>query len=366
MRGSRRVRLVFVLLLLTAFTLTALDYNTAKTGPLAALRRGIDTVFGPVQRVVGDAASSVGDALGGLPRLGKYQSENKKLVGENERLKATIASMAGLQCQVDQINGLMHFVDYTHFQTVPAHVVSLGPSSGFEWTATIDAGSKDGIKPSMTVIAYSGLLGRTVDVGAHTAKVLLIADPEFKVGGIIIGQSALGTAEGHGSRPMTYSLASSRSVVLKGDVLLTVGSDDTYAPGVPIGTVTSITPDANAISRTATIAPFVDVSAIDLVGVITERPRSAPRPPLKPVGVGPSPTSSACPSAFNHGPVPTPTVTPSPTTTPSARTTSSPSASSSSTRTRSPSPSASASASHSASPRASATVRPSATTTPSP
>ena len=83
MRGSRRTRLTLVLLLLTAFTLTALDYNSAQSGPLAALRRGIDTVFGPVQRAVGSAANSVGSALGGLPRLGSYQSENKKLRREN-------------------------------------------------------------------------------------------------------------------------------------------------------------------------------------------------------------------------------------------------------------------------------------------
>ena len=45
MRGSRRLRLTFVLLLLTAFTLTALDNTTAQSGPLAALRNGIDTVI---------------------------------------------------------------------------------------------------------------------------------------------------------------------------------------------------------------------------------------------------------------------------------------------------------------------------------
>lgn len=332
MRGSRRVRLILILLLLTAFTLTALDYNAAKTGPLASLRKGIDTVFGPVQRVVGSAASSVGNALGGLPRLGSYQSDNRKLLEENGRLKGQIASMAGLQCQVDQLNGLMHFVGYTGYRPVPAHVVAVGPASSFEWTATIDVGSKDGIKPAMTVVAYSGLLGRTVDVGPSTSKVLLIADPSFQVGGTIIGQSSLGVAVGHGSRPMTYSLASTRSIVRKGDVLLTTGSD-TYAPGVPIGTVTSVTPDTNAISRTATIAPYVDVSALDLVGVITEPARTAPRTPLRPLGVGPSPTSTPCPSAINHGPVPTATPTAAPTATVRPTASSSPSA------TSSPSPS---------------------------
>lgn len=312
MRGSRRLRLTFVLLLLTAFTLTALDYNSARTGPLAALRRGIDTVFGPVERIVGGAASSVGNALGGLPRLGSYQSDNKKLQQQNDQLKAQIAAMSGLQCQVDQLGGLMHFVELTGYHPVPARVVAVGPSGAFEWTATIDVGSADGVKPSMTVVAYMGLLGRTTEVSSHTSRVLLIADPDFQVGGTLIGQSALGLAVGHGSKPMTYSLASTRSIVRKGDVLLTTGSD-TYAAGIPIGTVTSVTPDTNAISRTATIAPVVDVSAIDLVGVIEDPGRTAPRVPLRPLAVGPSPTSTPCPSALNHGPVPTSTPAPSPT-----------------------------------------------------
>ena len=364
MRGSRRVRLIFVLLVLTAFTLTALDYNTAQTGPLSAMRRGIDTVFGPVQRVVGNAASKVGDALGGLPRLGEYQSDNKKLTEENEKLKGIISSMAGQQCQIDQLNGLMGLVDYPGYveAMVPAHVVSLGPSSGFEWTVTIDAGSKDGVKPAMTVIAYQGLLGRTLSVGAHTAKVLLIADPEFQVGGTLIGQSAPGLAVGHASKPMTYRLASSQSMVRKGDVLLTTGSD-TYVPGIPIGTVTSVTPDPNAISRTATIEPFVDVSAIDLVGVITQPARTKPRQPLRPLGAGPTPTSTACPSALNHGPVPTPTPTPTMTPTVTPRGSGSPSPGASSGRSATPGSSRSATPTATRSSRT-ATATPSTTASP--
>ncbi len=315
MRGSRRLRLTLVLLLLTAFTLTALDYNSAQAGPLAALRRGIDAVFGPVERVVGGAASSVGNALGGLPRLGSYQAENAKLQQENARLKGDLASMVGLQCQVDQLNQLMHLISYTDYQPVPAHVISVGPTVEFEWTATLDVGAADGIKDGMTVVTGAGLVGRTKGVSAHTTRVLLLADRAFKVGGTLIAQSSVGFASGNGSQPMTYSLASTRSVVHKGDVLLTTGSD-TYAPGVPIGTVLSVTPDTNAISRTATIVPFVDVSSLDLVGVITNAARTAPRVPLRPVAPGPNATSSPCRAAVPQGPVPTATPTPTATLTP--------------------------------------------------
>lgn len=311
MRGSRRLRLTLVLLLLSAFTLTALDNSSAETGPLAALRRGIDTVFGPVESAVGGAAGTVGRALGGIPRLGSYQSDNRKLQRQVDALNGRLASLAGLQCQVDQLHQLMHLVDVSGYSTVPARVVAVGPAGGFEWTAVIDSGSADGVRPSQTVVTGAGLVGRTTDVSAHTSHVLLIADPEFTVGGSLAQVASIGFAHGNGSRPMTYSLASSRALVRKGDVLLTTGSD-TYAPGIPIGTVTAVAPDANAISRTATVVPFVDVASLDLVGVITNGTRTAPRGVLRPVGPGPSPTSSPCPAAVPQGPVPTSTPTPSP------------------------------------------------------
>lgn len=321
MRDSRRVRLTLVLLLLTAFTLTALDYNTARTGPLAAVRRGIDRIFGPIERTVGSAASSAGDALGGLPRLGSYQRDNKKLQKENDRLRGLLASRDGLQCQVDQLDKLLNLVSYGSYRSVPARVVAVGSAGGFEWTATIDAGAGDGLKTGMSVVTGAGLVGRTTEVGSRTSRVLLLADPQFQVGGTLIGQSALGIAKGNGSAPMTYSLASTRSVVRMGAVLLTTGSD-TYAPGIPIGTVTNVTPDTNAISRTATIATFVDVASLDLVGVITTPDVRAPRVPLRPV----LPTSTPCAAAVPQGPVPTYSPTPSPRPVATVRPTGTPSA----------------------------------------
>ena len=330
MRGSRRLRLTFVLLLLSAFTLTALDNTTAKSGPLAALRSGIDTVFGPVERAVGGAAGSVGRALGGLPRLGSYQSDNRKLQRQVESLNGRLAALAGLQCQVDQFHQLMHLVDVTGYTTVPARVIAVGPAAGFEWTAVIDAGSADGIKTSQTVVTGAGLVGRTTAVSRHTAHVLLLADPEFTVGGTLAQVASIGFARGNGSKPMTYSLASNRAPVRRGDVLLTTGSD-TYAAGIPIGTITSIAPDANAISRRASVAPFVDVASLDVVAVIVDPPRTRPRGLLRPVAPGASPTSSPCPAAVPQGPVPTATPTPSATPTPTV--TVSPGATATPTRT---------------------------------
>jgi len=145
-RGSERLRTILVLLVLTALTLTALDYTQGGGTPDTALRRGVDTVFGPVVRAVGGAASSAGNAISGLPRLGSYQSDNAALRRENTRLKGQLAASAGLQCQVDQWSQLLHTKDFLKLTTVPAHVSAVGSAFGFEWTATLDVGSRDGIR----------------------------------------------------------------------------------------------------------------------------------------------------------------------------------------------------------------------------
>lgn len=318
MRGSRRTRLTLVLLLLTAFTLTALDYNSASSGPLASLRRGIDTVFGPVQRAVGGAASSVGGALGGLPRLGSYQSDNRKLRQENDRLKGQIASMAGLECAYRQATALQHFVDFTDYPTLPAHVIGVGPSGQFEATVTLDVGSRDGIRPGMTVVTGFGLVGRTLDVSTRTATVLLIRDEESQVGGTLVGYGIIGYAQGRGSGPLLLRF-SSLDPVKKGTVVLTTGS--IYEPGIPVGTVTSTSKDPNGVITTGDLEPFVDGQHLDLVGVITQAQPTAARSPFLPVA--PTATGSPCPAALPNGPVPTSRPTPTPSAT--ARATPSPS-----------------------------------------
>ncbi|MPZ95781.1 MAG: rod shape-determining protein MreC, partial [Propionibacteriales bacterium] len=56
----------------------------------------------------------------------------------------------------------------------------------------------------------------------------------------------------------------------KGDTVVTWGSRDDapYVAGVPIGTVTQVRSSPRQLSKTAVVEPFVDFSALDLVGVV--------------------------------------------------------------------------------------------------
>lgn len=276
MRGPRRLRLVLAVLVLTAFTLTLLDLHAGAGSPFDVLRRGSDTVFGPAQRAVAGAARSAGD-LG----LGGSAADVRRLQLRNAELSAQLRQTEDLRRRAADWDRLLHLVDAAAVATVPAHVTAAGASFGFESTATIDAGSRDGIRSGQAVVSGLGLVGRTRRVGPYTSTVVLVTDKAFSVGARLQRVPSFGFASGDGGRAMDYELIGQGAEVRRGDVLVTSGSD-TFTPGLPVGRVTGIRSRASALTRTAGVVPFVDTGALDLVGVVVQPPRSAPRRALKP------------------------------------------------------------------------------------
>lgn len=258
-RGSPR--LLLVLLLLTAFTLTGLDLRSGEGSPFDALRRGADTVLGPVQRALGRGGDD----------------EVQRLREENARLQAELRRSEGLQRRVDELDRLLGLPIAGAYPTVPARVVAVGSALGFGSTVTLDVGSRDGVGEGQTVIGGGGLVGRTVRVGPFTSTVLLLTDPGSTVGARLAEEGTLGLATGTGSG-LAYEVVEGGRVQV-GDGLLTTGAG-TYVPGVPVGRVTAVDTGGSALVATAQVEPYLDVASLDLVGVITEPPRNTGRDPL--------------------------------------------------------------------------------------
>jgi rod shape-determining protein MreC len=185
---------------------------------------------------------------------------------------------------------------------VPAQVIAIGSAQTFSWTVTIDAGTRDGVHADMTVLDGDGLVGRVKTAGPSTATVLLAVDPESSVGVRLEGSMEVGFTTGQGigdDGALDLRLLDGQSTVAPRDRLVTFGSqgDTPYVPGVPVGVVRSVQGSPGSQTRTAVVEPYVDFTALDLVGVVVEPPRTDPRDAVLP----PRPTPS--------GSAPQPTVT---------------------------------------------------------
>ncbi|MCW2776928.1 MAG: rod shape-determining protein MreC, partial [Frankiales bacterium] len=214
-----------------------------------------------------------------LPRLSGYRDDNARLERENARLRALVSQTDGLRRDDAELRRLLATRAVGSYPVVPARVVSVGSSLGFEWTAVLDAGSRDGLKEGQTVLTGAGLVGRTKRVGPFTSTVVLLTDPDFTVGSRLTRLGGVGLVSGDGARGLRCELVDAEAQVRVGDVLATTASD-TFVPDVPVGRVRRVLTGASTLTRVAEVEPFVDVRELDLVGVVVGPARTGVRSPL--------------------------------------------------------------------------------------
>ena len=298
-RDRRRTRLLLTLLLLTSFTLITLDYRSGSGTPFGFLRNAASAVFGPLERAASAIARPVGDAVSSVGHLGRDQKKINDLQKENadlrERLQLGELDTARA-AELEKMNALAGAGGFTR---VAARVIGVGSGLGFESTVSIDVGSRDGIRPNMTVINGDGLVGRIETVTPNTSTVLLITDREFKVFCRVAPSLQTGHFDGQGlNNAPTFTLLSQNASLSVGQNLVTVGTagGSFFAPEVPVGVVTRVQATPGALTRTAEVHPFVDVASLDIVGVVTKAPKHPKRGSLLPPSPTPSPTPTRTPT----------------------------------------------------------------------
>lgn len=301
MHDSRRTRLVLGVLLIVAIALITLDFRDGGASP--ARNVGAD-VFGPIERVthdVTDPVASLFDSVTGGPSA---QSTIANLQQENAALRAQLSSARLSKTARQQLTQLLQ-LDAGGYRIMAANVIAAG--GDYSDTVTLDVGRSDGIKPDETVLNGSGFVGTVTQVSEDTSTVVLADDASSVIGVQLQGSGEIGAVTGtgksmSGSAMLRLALFHANAVLEPGqqvDSYASVG-DQPEVPGVPVGTIVSVHPSPGSLTETALVRPFVDFTALGVVGVVVQVPKHNPRTSILPrpaptvtITVTPSPSSSA-------------------------------------------------------------------------
>jgi rod shape-determining protein MreC len=281
---DQRARRVFALLVLACLTVITLDARSSS--PLDPVRSAVGNVVGPMETASATALRPFTDVSGALRSNHGLREDVARLEAENSRLRGQVATAPLDQKRLAELDGLTRTVADTGYSLVAARVVAMGPLQSFSRTVTIDAGTSSGIHEDMTVLNSDGLVGRVVRATRSTATVVLIVDTDSVVGGRLGTSLEVGFLRGRGSADDTgrleLDLVDSSVEPSKDDVVVTWGSKDgvPYVAGIPIGRVESVVSSPRQSTRHAMIKPFVDFTALDVVGVVVPRGTQGDRPVL--------------------------------------------------------------------------------------
>ncbi|HEV7654899.1 MAG TPA: rod shape-determining protein MreC [Mycobacteriales bacterium] len=276
-RGQRRA---VILLLLISVVLITLDHRGEA---FRGVRDTAHSVVDPAQHGVTTLVAPVGRFFGGLGDIGDSGTRIDTLEKENAELRRQLREGELTASRSAELQRLTLLSGTGRFTVMPATVTGLGPSIGFEWTVTVDAGRRDGVTVDQTVVDSDGLVGRVKTVGDTSSTIVLAVDPGSAVGVRLAGGNALGVAAGNGLGPLTFTPLDPSTRVKVGDRLVTGPyGGSTYVAGLPVGEVTAVSGDPGAPAREATIAPYVSFANLDLVGIVLAAPRTDPRDALLP------------------------------------------------------------------------------------
>jgi len=299
--GSNRGRLLLVMLIVSSLLLITLDLRGVAV--VSGIRSGVGTALSPVETAGNWVVSPFKNFFSDLIHLGRTRSTINNLKEENAKLRAEIVQQQNAKGQSKQLQAALDLAGRASWKTVSAKVLAQGSTISFTHTVTIDQGSRAGIKPNLTVVNGSGLVGVVKSVFPNSSIVLLASDPSFKIGVRVARNQSIGILSGQGSNSGILELLDNTAKLQKNDVLLSRGSNNNspFVPGVPVGIIKKSSDSTNSVSQVADVTFYANLNALGVVSVILSASESNPGNALIPKAPLPTPiptvTVYATPSA---------------------------------------------------------------------
>ncbi|HEY8394836.1 MAG TPA: rod shape-determining protein MreC [Thermaerobacter sp.] len=256
----RRVSLLALAALLAVAVMFATrGLRSQPSLPETALHEVLAPLGGVTARIV-RGAGEVAETVATLRRL---RAENEQLRADLERLRGVEAQVRQLERENRQLRELLGLKQARPDAALAARVIARSPDRWFE-EVTLDQGSRDGVQVDMVALAPSGLVGRVVAVTPHSARLLLLTDPESGVGAVIGRTGEAGVVYGRGGNApeLIMTLFSPEADVREGDDVVTSGLGPVYPPGLPIGTVVSVRRDPSGLGLQAIVKPNAELNRL--------------------------------------------------------------------------------------------------------
>ena len=232
-------------------------------------------VFVPFQKGITTVSTYLNDRAQELERV-------RELIAENEALKQQVNELTientTLQQDRYELTNLRELyaldAQYSDYEKVGARIIAKDSGNWFH-SFVIDKGANDGITLDMNVIAGQGLVGRVVDVHDTWSKVTsIIADTSNVSGEVLATEDKLvvsGDLELYSEGYIRFAqLVDSGNAVKEGDKIVTSDISEKFLPGILIGYVSTISQDANNLTKSGTLTPAVDFEHLSEVLVILQ------------------------------------------------------------------------------------------------
>lgn len=252
--------------------------------------------FSGLRSMASDAAAPVGevgamgrtggqnvlDAIGGYYDAGK---RNAKLEQEMKIARVRLAEAEAVKQENARLKAVLGLAADDGEPVAIARLIGSTSSSARRF-GYISVGRNDGVKPGMPVTSPMGLVGRVLEAGADSSRVMLLTDSESMVPVRRATDNVVAFAEGRSDGSLRLRLVNlGVNPIKKGDVFVTSGAGGLFRPGTAVAVAMEITRDgaiAQLLSNPAAtdvvvVEPIWQPEAIEALAAPPPQPSAAPQ-----------------------------------------------------------------------------------------
>ncbi len=227
-------KLTLPVLIAAAFGLMLLGKADALLAERA--RMALADALAPIYGVLAEPLSSARGVIDNVENLMTVYRDNARLREENERLRRWNAVALALDAENATLKANLHWIPDPPASYVTARVVA-DAGGVYARAVLLSLGPNHGISKGQVALDDRGLVGRVTELGARSARVLLMTDLNSRIPVILEASRARAMLVGtNGNRPrLMYWPAGVQPA--EGERIVTSAEANAFPAGLPVGTV---------------------------------------------------------------------------------------------------------------------------------
>jgi rod shape-determining protein MreC len=251
-------KLTLPVLIIAAFGLLLIGKADALLAERARL--ALADALAPIYAVLAEPLGSVRAVVIDVTNLWALRTDNERLRQENERLRRWQSVALALDSENQRLKANLNWIPDPAASFTTARVVA-DAGGVYARAVLLSVGPNHGIRKGEIALDERGLVGRVTEVGARTARVLLITDLNSRIPVILESSRAHAILVGtNGPRPRLLFWPEG-SPPQEGERVVTSAEANAFPANLPVGVV------RHSASNYPEVEPTANLSKLEIVRI---------------------------------------------------------------------------------------------------
>ena len=272
---NKNIIIILIVVIIIVATVSITAANRAKDSDTNVVQSTINDTISVVDKVITAPGRWLGSGVAAVSNLINTYEENQKLKNEIDQYDEVKQQTKNQAQEIERLkNELELNQTLTSYEKVTANVITRSPDT-WQDMLIVDKGSSDGVEGNMAVMSKKGLIGRVMEVNAHSSKIQLLTSDNkssnhFPVRISSVKGNSFGVLSKYDvkAQQLIASEITGDQDIKEGDVVQTSGLGGNSPADLAIGTVVKVKPDSYGLNREVYIKPYAQMYDISVVTII--------------------------------------------------------------------------------------------------